>query len=70
MWQLINTGSDLVSPELPLASISKIENLQEKGYEIEYMKVNFMVYWYKQDTQQEVLIILSEIFFTEKKIPR
>jgi ATP-dependent DNA helicase RecQ len=43
--------------------IHTIENQQQKGYFLKYAKVNFMVYWQKEDTQQEVKIILPEVYF-------
>jgi ATP-dependent DNA helicase RecQ len=49
------------------AFISKIKEQQDKGYIIEMLKINFMVYWRKENTEQEILIILSEIFLKKVK---
>ena len=48
------------------AFISKIKGQQEKGYLIEKVKINFMVYWYKEENKEEILIALPEIYL--KKI--
>ncbi len=44
------------------AFISKIEEQQNKGYSIKTVKINFMVYWYKEENNKEFLIILPEIY--------
>ena len=48
------------------AFISKIEEQQQKDYLVEEVRINFMVYWKKEDTEQETLIILPEIYLKEK----
>ncbi len=44
--------------------LQRIEDMQEKGYELTGAKVNFIVYWQKENTEQEVKIILPELFFS------
>ena len=46
--------------------ISKTEELQDKGYFIDTVKINFMVYWFKESIKQEILIILPEIYLKKK----
>lgn len=40
-----------------------IEAQKQKGYRLKKAKVNFIVHWRKEDTGQEVKIILPELFF-------
>jgi ATP-dependent DNA helicase RecQ len=52
----------------PLLRFSKkfatqIENMKEKGYELKAAKVGFIVYWRKEDAEQEVKIVLPELLF-------
>lgn len=41
----------------------KIANLSSRGYHPSSAKVNFVVYWKKEDTSDEILIVLPEIKF-------
>jgi ATP-dependent DNA helicase RecQ len=41
----------------------QIETMKERGYELKSAKVNFIVYWLKEGAEQEVKIILPELFF-------
>lgn len=41
----------------------KIESMKAKNYKLKRAKVNFIVYWKKEDTEQEVKIILPELYF-------
>ena len=41
----------------------QIEALKEKGYKLKQVKVNFIVYWLKEETEQEIQIILPELYF-------
>ena len=41
----------------------KIEGLKENRYELTSVKVNFIVYWLKEETGQEIKIILPELYF-------
>jgi len=40
-----------------------IESRKQEGYLLKEVKVNFIVYWKKEDTEQEVKIILPELYF-------
>ncbi|PWT71235.1 MAG: RecQ family ATP-dependent DNA helicase [Bacteroidetes bacterium] len=46
--------------------IKQIERIKEKNYELKRAKVNFVVYWLKEGTEQEVKIILPEIYFERR----
>ncbi len=41
----------------------KIQELKGKGYEPKSAKVNFIVYWLKDGTEQEVMVVLPEVLF-------
>jgi ATP-dependent DNA helicase RecQ len=40
--------------------------MKEKGYELKSAKVGFIVYWRKEGEEQEVKIILPEMYFERK----
>jgi ATP-dependent DNA helicase RecQ len=40
-----------------------IESMKIKGYTLKSAKVNYIVYWKKEDTEQEVKIVLPELGF-------
>lgn len=40
-----------------------IEDLKQKGCHLKEAKVNFIVYWKKEDSEQEIKIILPELYF-------
>ncbi|MBX2932030.1 MAG: RecQ family ATP-dependent DNA helicase [Chitinophagaceae bacterium] len=46
--------------------VGQIENMKAKNYVLKSAKVNFIVYWKKEDTEQEVKIILPELYFERK----
>lgn len=46
--------------------VGQIESMKTKNYELKSAKVNFIVYWKKEDTEQEVKIILPELYFERK----
>jgi ATP-dependent DNA helicase RecQ len=46
--------------------VRQIENMKEKNYEMKSAKVNFIVYWLKEGAEQEVKIILPELYFERK----
>lgn len=46
--------------------ISQIESMKQRYYELKSAKVNFIVYWRKEDTEQEVKIILPELYFEKQ----
>ncbi len=41
----------------------QIENMNAKGYELQYAKVNFIVYWLNEEVKQEIKIVLPELCF-------
>ncbi|MBP6025240.1 RecQ family ATP-dependent DNA helicase [Ferruginibacter sp.] len=43
--------------------LNTIETQKQKGYHLKLAKVNFIVYWKKEDTEREVKIILPELYF-------
>jgi len=43
--------------------LNTIETLNQNGFQLKEAKVNFIVYWKKEDTVQEVKIILPELYF-------
>ena len=45
---------------------SKLEVLKNNGYEIETVKINFILFWQKEGTKTEIKIILPEIYLTKK----
>ena len=47
--------------------VNKIKSMKLKNYELKSAKVNFIVYWMKEGSEQEVKIILPEILFEKKQ---
>ena len=45
-----------------------IEAVKQKGFQLKQAKVNFIVYWKKEDSGQEVKIILPELYFERTHI--
>ncbi len=43
--------------------VGQIESMKEKNYELKSAKVNFIVYWKKEDSEEETQIILPELCF-------
>ena len=43
--------------------LNTIEFVKKKGYHLKQAKVNFIVYWKKEDKEQESKIILPELYF-------
>ena len=43
--------------------VEQIERMKAKNYELKSVKVNFVVHWKKEDTEQEIKIILPELVF-------
>lgn len=43
--------------------VEQLKALEERGYQLKNAKVNFIVYWKKEETGQEVKIILPELYF-------
>jgi len=48
--------------------VKQIETMKEINYELKSAKVNFIVYWLKEDTEQEVKIILPILYFERTPI--
>lgn len=46
----------------------QIELMKERNYELKSARVNFIVYWWKEETEQEIKIILPELYFKRKEI--
>ncbi len=47
--------------------LNQLENMKTTNYELKSAKVNFIVYWYNEETEQEVKIILPELYFEKKE---
>lgn len=43
--------------------IEKIEIMKSKHYELKSANVNFILYWVKEETSQEIKIVLPELYF-------
>lgn len=43
--------------------LGQIENMKAKNYELKRAKVNFVIYWKKEATEQEIKIVLPELYF-------
>jgi len=43
--------------------LRQVEALKEKNYQLKGVKVNFIIYWLKEGAEQEVKIILPELYF-------
>lgn len=70
---IVNVDECLNSKGQPVLKFSKqliaqIESMRLKNYELKAAKVNLIVYWLKEGSDQEVKIILPEIYF--KKITK
>lgn len=46
----------------------QIENMKNKNYILKSAKVNFIVYWQKEGTDQEIKIVLPELYFQKSII--
>lgn len=46
--------------------LDTIEGRKRNGYELKSVKVNFIVYWLNEETQQESKIILPELYFEKQ----
>lgn len=45
---------------------SQLESIKQKGYTPEKARIRFIVYWLKEGTEQEVRIVLPELYFERK----
>lgn len=43
--------------------LEKLSEIKSNGYTLKSAKVNFIVYWTKEDTDQEHKIVLPELYF-------
>ncbi len=43
--------------------LNTIETHKQKGYQLKEVKVNFILYWKKEGAEQEIKIILPEVYF-------
>lgn len=70
---LIVNGEECLNPEgqsvlkFSQQYAKQLSELKGKGYELKSAKVNFIVHWTKEETGQEVKIILPELFFERNK---
>jgi len=48
--------------------VRQIETMKERNYELKSAKVNYVVYWLKEGAEQEVKIILPELYFERPPI--
>jgi ATP-dependent DNA helicase RecQ len=48
--------------------VRQIELMRQKNYELKKAKVNFIVYWLKEGTEQEIKIILPELYFQSNTV--
>ena len=51
--------------KLSKAFTAKLDELKEKGYEVEQVKVNFILFWTKEETGKEVKIVLPEMYLVK-----
>jgi ATP-dependent DNA helicase RecQ len=49
-----------------LQFLKQMESMKERNYELKNVKVNFIVYWLKEETKQEFKIVLPELYFGKK----
>lgn len=47
--------------------LNQIESMKQRNYELKSAKVNFVVYWLKEGAEQEVKIILPELYFEKQQ---
>ncbi len=48
--------------------VDRLAEIKKKGFELREAKVNFIVHWQAEDKEQEVKIILPELFFERAAI--
>jgi len=65
----VKNGEYLTSKGMPVVKFSKgylgkIEALAKRNFRPISAKVNFVVYWLKEDTEKEILTVLPELSFT------
>jgi ATP-dependent DNA helicase RecQ len=47
----------------------QLEDLEKRGYHLASVKVNFIVYWKAEQTEEELLIVLPELHFKKTTHP-
>jgi ATP-dependent DNA helicase RecQ len=66
---LIINGFECLNPKgksvlkFSLQFVNQMEAMRQRNYELKTAKVNFIVYWQKEGAEQEVKIILPELYF-------
>ena len=50
--------------------LQRMEYLKAKGYSLKSAKVNFVIYWKREDSENEIRIILPELLFERTKKPQ
>lgn len=60
--ELLNTNGKSIL-KFSRLFLTKIEAIKQSGYLPKEGKVNFIIFWKKEDTEQEIKIILPEIYF-------
>lgn len=45
---------------------TEIDGMKQRGYELKGAKANYLLYWKKEDAEQEIQIILPELYFQKK----
>ena len=48
------------------AFIARLNELKSKDYEVEQVKINFILFWTKEETNKEIKIVLPEIYLVKK----
>lgn len=72
LYLRLNKANELIYKNKKIAKLSnagrnKVINYLNKGYKIKSIQLNYLVYWYKKETNNEVLLALPKIVF-EKDI--
>lgn len=63
---LTNKGKSVLRPSKNCAE--QIERVQKNGYEPQYAKVNFIVFWRRGGEEEEIKIVLPELHFERKEV--
>ena len=68
---LITDGDELLDlnkrPILKFSRLFKqhLQDVENRGYELVTAKVNFIIYWQQENTQQEIKIVLPRLYFNK-----
>ncbi len=49
------------------AFIQKVEEIRQKNYVPKYAKARFVVYWQNENSEQEILIVLPQVYFEREE---